>query len=101
MRFFSKIVVFCNACFLISVVLWYIEVHNKTEGSNIAVLPLPWLEGTLVILGYGAIIINFFFLVLYMIWFSFKMEIKIPRWIIIFNIIMFCCQVYFHFIFKR
>jgi hypothetical protein len=28
------------------------------------------------------------------------MDIKIPRWIIIFNIIIFCCQVYFHFIFK-
>jgi hypothetical protein len=28
------------------------------------------------------------------------MEAKISRWIIIFNIIIFCCQVYFHFIFK-
>jgi hypothetical protein len=28
------------------------------------------------------------------------MNVVIPRWIIIFNIVIFCCQVYFHFIFK-
>ena len=101
MRFFSKITVFCNACFLISVVLWYVEINNKQEGSAKQILPLPWLEGTLVILGYGAIIINLLFLLLYFIFVSLKMSIKIPRWIIIFNIIIFCCQVYFHFFFKN
>jgi hypothetical protein len=100
MRFFSKITVFCNACFLVAVVLWYIEMGNKTRGNSDLVLPLPWLESTFVILGYGAIVINALFLLLCFIFFSFKMNINIPRWIIIFNIIIFCCQVYFHFIFK-
>ena len=100
MRFFSKITVFCNACFLAAVIFWFIEKGKQRQGDSSQVLPLPWFENTLVILGYSAIIVNTLFLLLYFIFFSFKMDIKIPRWIIIFNIIIFCCQVYFHFIFK-
>ena len=48
----------------------------------------------------GAIIVNAVFLLLYLIVFSFKKEIKIPRWIIIFNLILLGFQIYFHFIFK-
>ena len=100
MRFFSKITVFCNICFLVSVVLWYVEMENRQQDNTGQVIPLPWLENVLVILGYSAIIINALFLLLYFIFYSFKMQIKIPRWIIIFNIIIFCGQVYFHFIYK-
>lgn len=90
----------CNACFLLAVIFWYIESHNTYEGSSRQVLPLPWVEGTLVILGYGAIIVNALFLLLYFIFVSLKMDIQIPKWIVIFNIVIFCCQVYFHFFFK-
>ncbi len=100
MRFFSKLTVFCNLCFIVAVVLWYIEFQNKKQGNSDLVIPLPWLEGTFVILGYGAIVVNALFLLLCFIFYSFKSNIKIPGWIIIFNIIIFCCQVYFHFIFK-
>jgi hypothetical protein len=100
MRFFSKITVLCNICFLLAVVLRYVETFKKPAGSTDQVIPLPWLEGTLVILGYGAIIVNTLFLLLAFIFVAFKMTVKIPRWIIIFNIVIFCCQVYFHFFFK-
>ncbi|MBS1755409.1 MAG: hypothetical protein BWZ05_02283 [Bacteroidetes bacterium ADurb.BinA245] len=100
MRFFSKITVICNCCFILSVVFWYIEMQKQKHGDGNLAIPLPWLENTLVILGYGAIIVNALFLILYFIFSSFKMNTAIPRWMIIFNIIIFCCQVYFHFIFK-
>lgn len=100
MRFFSKITVIFNVCFLLYIVLWYIEQRNSYEGKNTHILPLPWLEGSFVILGYTAIIVNVLFLLLAFIFYSFKTAVKIPRWIIIFNIIIFCCQVYFHFILK-
>ena len=100
MRFFSKITVLFNACFLLYVVFWYMEKHNTYEGKSTQILPLPWLEGTFVILGYTAIVVNVLFLLLTFIFYSFKTEIKIPRWIISFNILIFCCQVYFHFILK-
>jgi hypothetical protein len=100
MRFFSKFTVLCNICFLVAVVLRYVEKHNQYEGSKEQILPLPWLQGTLVILGYGAIIINTLFLLLLFIFTALKVDIKIPKWIVIFNILLFCCQVYFHFFLK-
>jgi hypothetical protein len=100
MRFFSKIAVLFNACFLVAVVFWYIEKNKDYEGSATQILPLPWVEGTFVILGYTAILVNVLFLLLTFIFYSLKATIQIPRWIIIFNIIIFCCQVYFHFIHK-
>ena len=100
MRFFSKFTVLCNLCFLLSVIFWYIEMHNKHEGSNEQVIQLPWLESTLVILGYGAIIVNLFFLLTVFIFTSLKVKTKIPKWMIIFNMVLFFCQVYFHFFFK-
>jgi len=99
MRFFSKITVFFNIGFLLTVVLWYLE-KQPHEGRSKEILPLPWLEGTLVTLGYTAIIVNTLFLLLAFIFYAFKADVKVPRWIIIFNIIIFCCQVYFHFILK-
>ena len=100
MRFFSKFAVLCNFCFLASVVFWYIEMHKQQPGNNAQVIQLPWLESTLVILGYGAIIVNLFFLLIWFIVTSFKVDTKIPKWMIIFNVVMFGCQVYFHFFYK-
>lgn len=101
MRFFSKLTFLCNVSFLLAVVFRYIELHNTYEGGGTEqILPLPWLQGTLVILGYGAIIVNALFLLLYFIFVSLKMNIQIPKWIVIFNIVIFCCQLYFHFFFK-
>lgn len=100
MRFFSKIAVLFNVCFIIAVVFWYIEQKKSYAGNATQILPLPWLEGSFVILGYSAIIVNVLFLLFAFIFYSFKADIKIPRWIIIFNSIIFCCQVYFHFILK-
>ncbi|MGB4842895.1 MAG: hypothetical protein WBP16_00370 [Ferruginibacter sp.] len=100
MKFFSKIAVIFNISFVLAVVLRYIEKHYEYEGTSKEILPLPWLKGTLVILGQTAIIVNTLFLIIYFVYFSFSIKLTIPRWIIIFNIIIFCCQVYFHFISK-
>jgi len=101
MRFFSKITVLCNTCFLIAVVFWFIEKNKDYEGNATQILPLPWLEGTFVILGYSAIIVNVLFLLITFILYAVKFNVTIPRWMIIFNVIIFCCQVYFHFIYKN
>jgi len=97
MRFFSKFTVLCNICFLIAVVFWYIEMQDQHAGVAEQVIPLPWLEGIFVILGWGAIIVNALFLILCLIFTAFKVDLRISRLIIIFNIVIFCCQVYFHF----
>ncbi len=100
MRLFSKIAFLFNICFLVAVGLWYYETHRTFEGKSVQALPLPWLEGSFVVLGYTAILVNTLFLLLAFIFYAFRSNIKIPRWIIIFNIIIFCCQVYFHFFLK-
>ena len=100
MKFFSKITVICNLCFLASVVLWFIEMNKKQAGNNYRVIRLPWMENTLVVLGYGAIIVNLFFLLICFIFAAFKMKHKIPSWIIYFNVIVFFGQVFFHFFYK-
>ena len=100
MRFFSKLTFICNCCFLAYVVLWYFEVHSHQRGHEGQVIQLPWLESSLVILGYLAIIVNVFFLLICLIFTSLKVKLKVPGWIIIFNGILLCGQVYFHFFFK-
>ena len=100
MRFFSKIAFIFNLSFLLSVVFWYIEMHSQKEAKNVQVIPLPWLEGTLVIMGYLAIIVNLLFLIIWFIFTSFNVDTKIPKWMIIFNVVLFCGQVFFHFFFK-
>ncbi len=78
----------------------YIEMNSEYEGSREQILPLPWLQNSLVVLGYAAIIVNCLFLLLYFIFISLRVEVKIPKWIVIFNVIIFFCQVYFYFFLK-
>ncbi|MBL0056621.1 MAG: hypothetical protein IPP31_10630 [Chitinophagaceae bacterium] len=101
MRFFSKLTVLCNICFLFAVLFWYLEMSKRDPGGRAdQLIPLPWLEGTLVILGYGAIIVNLLFLLVCFIYGAFKVKMNFPKWMLIFNIVLFGCQVYFHFYFK-
>lgn len=86
MRFFSKIVFICNLCFLASIVLRYLEFSGERNGKRDSVIPLPWLENTLVTLGYGAIILNIAFLLSYIILILIKKHNILPRWLVIFNL---------------
>jgi hypothetical protein len=97
MRFFSRIVLVCNVCFIIAVIMWFIESSRRLHGNYDGVIKFQPLESTLVILGYGAILINavFVFLALYLL--ATKKIKLIPRWIVLFNLLIFPIQVYYHF----
>ena len=97
MRFFSRIVLLCNCCFIIAVVLRYIEMVKRTKGNFDSAIPLPLLEGTLVILGYGAIFVNIIFVFLSLYLLSAKKNKLIPGWIVLFNLFIFPLQVYYFF----
>lgn len=93
MRFFSKITCICNICFLLSVVLRAIENLRIQHGNTNGILKLQPLESTVVILGYGAVFVNFifFFISLYLI---INGRIKqLPKWIVFFNLVLFPIQV--------
>ena len=98
MRFFSRIVLICNCCFIIAVILRYVELVKRVNGNFDSVIPLPPLESIMVTLGLlVAILINttFVFLCLYLL--ATKKIKLIPRWIVLFNLLIFPVQVWYHF----
>ena len=61
MKFFSKITFICNIGFVVFVVLGYIELDAKKSNIQDSILPLPFLSGTMVVLGQFAIFLNLIF----------------------------------------
>ncbi|WP_462250231.1 hypothetical protein [Ferruginibacter sp.] len=98
MRFFAKIVFICNLCFVASVILRFVEKKYAAKGITDHAIPLPFLEGTIAVLGELAMIINIFFCVIALILILMKKIKQIPLWIVIFNFIILLAQVYWFFI---
>jgi hypothetical protein len=97
MKFFSKIVFICNLCFVAAVILRLVENAKKKDDNFDGLLLLKPLESTLVVLGYGAIIINALFLLLYFFLKAIKKNKQIPQWIVWCNLVFFLLQVYYFF----
>lgn len=85
MRFFAKFTAICNICFLVYVVLRYVEIHQSKHGSNGALIPLPYLQNILVILGFLAIFINFVFNLLVLLGVVLKRPLKVSKGLLWFN----------------
>ena len=97
LRFFSKIVFICNLCFIAAVILRWVENTNKQKGDFSGVIKLQPLESTIVVLGYGAIIINFIFNLVILLMLLLKKELLVPKWLIWFNFLILIIQVYYFF----
>ena len=79
-----------------SVILRYIEINADKAGRNPNVLGFQPLESTLIILGYGAVLFNFIFLLSSLIAYLFKKEIPVANWMLLFNLVLFFIQlIYF------
>ena len=61
MRFFTKLVFICNCCFIAAAVLRLVELAKRSSGNYEPAIQLPALEGTIVVLGYTAILFNSIF----------------------------------------
>ncbi len=97
MRFFSRIVFICNLCFLASIVLRLVEKVQRKDGNLDPAMGFQALEGTLVILGYGAIFLNLIFFIGAIIGLARGSLNNIPRWLIWFNLLLFPVQVWYFF----
>jgi hypothetical protein len=93
MRFFSKLVVICNCCFIIAVILRVIENLHKKEAVFNGMIKLNPVESDFVVLGYSAILINFIFNVVMLILFMTKRKPIISIWIIRFNLLLLLLQI--------
>jgi hypothetical protein len=93
MRFFSKLTVICNVCFIIAVVLRVIENLYKKNIAFTGRIKLDPIESTFVVLGYSAIVINVIFNCILLILFISKRKPLIPVWIIWFNFLLLLIEV--------
>ena len=98
MRFFSKLTFVCNLCFIIAVILRWVENSNKKKGAFDGAIQLQPLESTLVVLGYGAILVNFLFLLCFLFLVAFKIKQAVPRWLIWANFLFFIAQFIYFFL---
>lgn len=95
MRFFARIVFICNGCFILAVILRYIEMAKKSNEQFSGVLKFQPLESTIVVLGYGAIIINLIFNLFVLLKLLFKKPVTVSKWIIWFNFLLLIIQLYY------
>lgn len=99
MKLFSKIVFICNISFIVFILLGYIEMNNKKNKIDDNIIPLPFVTGTLVILGQFAVFLNLIFCLLAMILLLSKKMQQVPRWLVVANYIFFLVQLYYFFIY--
>lgn len=96
MRFFTRLVAICNICFIVTVIMRYIERGNVDEKGE-ALTRLPFIQNTLVVLGYSAIVMNFIFVLIIVYLLITKKLSRIPKLLLIFNLILLAWQIIFHF----
>ena len=101
MKFFAKITLICNTGFLVFVILAFVELGNKKNNGNDKIIPLPFVEGILVILGQFAIFINLVFCFTMMILLLLKKGKQIPSWLVTINFIFLLAQFYYFFIYRN
>ena len=112
MRFFSKITFICNCCFVVAVILRWVENTNKKNTDFDGAIQLQPLKSTFVVLGYGAIFVNVLFLISYLfVKLFFKKPVKVQQQILLpkavkhpninaliwINFLFFMAQIYYFF----
>ena len=97
MRFFSKIVTFCNIAFIVVAVSKLIQFEKGLHTNNNAVQPTGFLIGTAAILYVVAIFFSVAFAVLVLIKKLRKQEINIHPLLILFNLLMLPIEIWYHF----
>ncbi len=97
MRIFSKLVLICNLCFVAAVIMRLIEMGRRAKGNLDAAIPIQSLEATLVLLGYGAIFLNIFFLFAVLIQLLRGNKQSLPRLLVLVNLVILPVQVWYFF----
>ena len=99
MKLFSKIAFICNVSFVAFIILGYVEFNNKKNKVDDNIIPLPFVTGTLVVLGQFAIFINLLFCLVVLFRMLSKKLIQMPHWLVIVNFIFLLVQVFYFFIY--
>jgi hypothetical protein len=97
MRFFSRLIFIFNLCFVAFVILQYFEHQKQVKGDKGHLIPLPFVEGSLVVLGWGAIFFNLAFCLIVVPMKLAKKLPSVPIWIVWANFIFLLIEIYYHF----
>jgi hypothetical protein len=97
MKFFSRVVFICNCCFIIAVLLRWVENAQKKNGNFNGAISINPLESMLVILGYGAVYINLIFNLFLLALFISKRKPLVARWLLWGNFLFLILQIYYFF----
>lgn len=100
MRFFNKFIFICNICFFVAAVLRLVEISRKSQGFNETVVPLPALQGSIVVLGYLSIIFNLLFAFILIARAAGGKGWINPKWMALLNVLMLPVQVWYFFFSK-
>lgn len=93
MRFFSKITFLCNLCFVVFVIMRILEKQNEVKSGSEAIIPLPVLQNSLVVLGMCAILLSFIFAISVMVYRLQKKPLTIATWLVWVNLLFLLLQV--------
>jgi hypothetical protein len=94
MRFFSKFAFICNLCFIVFVIMELLESGNKGKGNVNVAMPLEFLKGTLVVLGFVSLLVSALFCFFIFVSMVAKSLGRPPRWMVIFNFIALLAEIY-------
>ncbi len=96
MKFFSKFVFICNLCFLVTVAMHFVDAGNNARGKTDVAIAVPFVEGTMAVLGLISLLVNAIFCLLLLLMIRSKVVKQIPIWIVIFNFIALLAEVYWY-----
>jgi phosphatidylserine synthase len=99
MKLFSKVTFICNISFIVFIILRYVDFNTKKGKVDDNLMPLPFITGSLVVLGQLSIFINIIFCLTALILLISKKLQQIPKWLVIANFTMLFVQFYYFFIY--
>jgi hypothetical protein len=97
LRFFSKIVTFCNIAFLLSAVLRVVNFTSTVKGNPNTVEQTNIFVSTILILAVFAIFLNIIFIICLIVFKLLKIELSIAKVLVLFNVLMLPLQIWYYF----
>jgi len=96
LRFLSKLVLICNGCFLVSVIMRYVERRAVPEAGSPALSPLPFYFQWMLILGMVAVLLNLLFLLLCGVYVLTGKALPVSRWLLWVNGLFFLFELLYY-----
>ena len=98
-RFLSRVAFICNISFLLFIIFRWMEVGKPEPQASEALQSVPLFKDIIITLGIIAIVLNIGLAIIYLIFlFSGKIS-RVPRWLVLINILFLLVQVYYFFFF--